>query len=564
MDRTLTPTNAVSRALTEEADGGGAGPPHATRSEQSPSTMRTEWGVNVAGTTISLRLDETGGGMFRRMKRSWAHGLLLKVEPGGTRRWVQQIATRAANCSGGIDGPSCSADRGFCGRSPVRERLQETHPHHGELETTKAGNRQHAGRDARRRLDAHAGREAQHAEQRYHDRQHDFREREIPGEKHRHACEVQPDQNHDEQPPSENRQRAVRSPATPRPHDGECDDYWHDLDDVTNEGSAFEPYDQQRGGEATEAEHHCPLSVPHLSVPLCVRWQAGPGRHWLSRSRSALRVHSVAWLPGAPVARPEQGTLTHVVRKAAAVRRTDVEQGADAELPPPRDTLDSFDTAMPIPAGQPAPNLSVSTWVQGAATNLDQQRGNVVLIEVFQVNCPGCFFTAIPEAIKVHDHFDGQPVTVLGIATAFEDWDKNTLDNLQRLAESGEVIGETRRMLDRAGMLDDGKLRYRIPFPLAMDELDPVTGGPTREQALAAIRPQVSGFDTLPEAHKSQLIDRVTTYLKSREYAPTTFDRYALQGTPSTIIVDKRGTLRGITFGQTGDLAPTIQALLDE
>ena len=171
---------------------------------------------------------------------------------------------------------------------------------------------------------------------------------------------------------------------------------------------------------------------------------------------------------------------------------------------------------MPIPAGQPAPNLSVSAWVQGAATNLDRQRGNVVLIEVFQVNCPGCFFSAIPEAIKVHDHFAGQPVTVIGVATAFEDWDKNTLDNLQRLAETGEVIGETRRMLDRAGMLDDGRLRYRIPFPLAMDELDPVTGSPTREQAVAAIRPQVPVFDTLPEAHKSQLIDRVTTYLKSR------------------------------------------------
>ena len=219
---------------------------------------------------------------------------------------------------------------------------------------------------------------------------------------------------------------------------------------------------------------------------------------------------------------------------------------------------------MPIPAGQPAPNFSVSTWVQGAATNLDQQRGNVVLIEVFQVNCPGCFLTAIPEAIKVHDHFAGQPVTVLGIATAFEDWDKNNLDNLQRLAETGEVIGETRLLLDRAEMLDDGKLRYRIPFPLAMDELIPVAGDPTREQALAVIRPQVPAFDTLPEAHKSQLIDRVTTYLKSREYAPTTFDRYALQGTPSTIVVDKRGTLRGIAFGQPGDLAPTIQALLDE
>ena len=153
---------------------------------------------------------------------------------------------------------------------------------------------------------------------------------------------------------------------------------------------------------------------------------------------------------------------------------------------------------------------------------------------------------------------------MLGIATAFEDWDRNTLDHLQRLAETGEVIGETRRMLDRAGMLDDGRLRYRIPFPLAMDELVPVTGDPVREQAVAAIRPQVPAFDTLPEAHKSQLIDRVTTYLKSRPYAPTTFDRYALHGTPSTILVDRRGTLREITFGQTGDLAPAIQALLDE
>ena len=232
-------------------------------------------------------------------------------------------------------------------------------------------------------------------------------------------------------------------------------------------------------------------------------------------------------------------------------------------VPAPRDNLDTLDTAMPIPAGRPAPNLSISTWVQGAATNLDQQRGNVVLIEVFQVNCPGCFFSAIPEAIKVHEHFAAQPVTVLGVATAFEDWDKNTLDNLQRLAETGEVIGETRRMLDRAGMLDDGRLRYRIPFPLAMDELDPVTGSPTQEKALAAIRPQVPAFDTLPEAHQSQLIDRVTTYLKSREYAPATFDRYALHGTPSTILVDQRGTLRDITFGQVDDLAPTIQALLD-
>lgn len=219
---------------------------------------------------------------------------------------------------------------------------------------------------------------------------------------------------------------------------------------------------------------------------------------------------------------------------------------------------------MPIPVGRAAPDLSVSNWVQGAPTNLDKERGKVVLVEVFQVNCPGCFFTAIPEAIKVHDHFAGQGVTVLGVATAFEDWDRNTLDNLKRLAETGEVIGETRRMLDQARMLDGGKLRYRIPFPLAMDELKPVVGDPAREEILAVIRPQVPQFDVLAPDQQTRLIDRVTAYLRMREYAPTTFDTYALQGTPSAILVDKRGNLRESTFGQTGDLVPKIQALLDE
>lgn len=219
---------------------------------------------------------------------------------------------------------------------------------------------------------------------------------------------------------------------------------------------------------------------------------------------------------------------------------------------------------MPIPPGRPAPPLTVSEWVQGDPTNIDQQHGNVVLIEVIQVNCPGCFFTAIPEAIKVHDHFAGQPVTVLGVATAFEDWDENTLDNLRRLAETGEVIGETRRVLEQARMLDDGRLRYRIPFPLAMDELVPVSGEPTRDQALAAIRPQVPQFDVLPPDQQSQLIERVSAYLAVRQYAPATFDAYALHGTPSTILIDRNGKLRETTFGQTGELAPKVQILLDE
>ena len=52
--------------------------------------------------------------------------------------------------------------------------------------------------------------------------------------------------------------------------------------------------------------------------------------------------------------------------------------------------------------GQQAPNLNVSKWVQGLPTNFDKEKDNVVLVEVFQVNCPGCFMYGIPEAIDIY------------------------------------------------------------------------------------------------------------------------------------------------------------------
>ena len=87
--------------------------------------------------------------------------------------------------------------------------------------------------------------------------------------------------------------------------------------------------------------------------------------------------------------------------------------------------------------GSRVPNFAVSEWVQGAPTNFDQELDHIVLLEVFQVNCPGCFMHAIPEAISVYNKYKDNGVRVLGLATAFEDFDKNTLENLRLLAETG-------------------------------------------------------------------------------------------------------------------------------
>lgn len=215
--------------------------------------------------------------------------------------------------------------------------------------------------------------------------------------------------------------------------------------------------------------------------------------------------------------------------------------------------------------GEKAPNFAVSEWVQGAPTNFDQEKDKIVILEVFQVNCPGCFMHALPEAVNIYNKYKDDGVRVLGIATAFEDFDKNTLDNLKMLVETGEVIGETKSALSTHGQLqDDNKLSYKIPFPLGMDKLTKTTGEINQEKIMQFIHPQIPEFDSQPEEYRNQIIQRVKDYMRSKEYAAETFEKFALQGTPSTIIVDRKGVLRDVSFGQTNHIEPMIQKLLNE
>ena len=214
--------------------------------------------------------------------------------------------------------------------------------------------------------------------------------------------------------------------------------------------------------------------------------------------------------------------------------------------------------------GKIAPNLKVSEWVQGNDTNLDQQRDNVVLVEVFQVNCPGCFMYGIPEAIEIFNKYKSKNVSVLGVATAFEDFDKNTLKNLELLVETGKVIGETEKMLSQYGLLDGDKITYKIPYPIAMDSLIKQSGDVTKENMDSLIKKQIPDFDTQPENYKNEIYDRVKNYFLSKEYSAETFEMYALPGTPSSILIDRKGILRDVSFGQNGSLESKIQNLLNE
>lgn len=97
-------------------------------------------------------------------------------------------------------------------------------------------------------------------------------------------------------------------------------------------------------------------------------------------------------------------------------------------------------------------HLDVSTWLNGQPPSADVLRGKVVLVETFQMLCPGCIAYGLPQAQRVHRLFPRDQVVVLGLHTVFEHHDVMGPDALAVfLAE------------------------YRIPFPVGVDR---ATDGP--------------------------------------------------------------------------------------
>lgn len=218
-----------------------------------------------------------------------------------------------------------------------------------------------------------------------------------------------------------------------------------------------------------------------------------------------------------------------------------------------------------VKPGSPAPELKVSEWVQGGPINLKDYRGKVVVVEVFQVNCPGCFIYGIPEAIDTFQKYKNNDVVVLGLATAFEDFEKNTLENLKLLLKENKVIGETLTTLTyQSKLLNEGKLSYSIPFPVGMDMLVKEKLPIEEKRIMEFVNANVPDFDLYHQKDKEQIISRVKSYLETKPYSPLTFEEYSLRGTPSSMFIDKKGILRETTFGSTGLMATTVEKLLSE
>ncbi|KZC18524.1 MULTISPECIES: alkyl hydroperoxide reductase [Rhodanobacter] len=150
-----------------------------------------------------------------------------------------------------------------------------------------------------------------------------------------------------------------------------------------------------------------------------------------------------------------------------------------------------------------APEWRTSAWLNTPEPlSVAHFRGRVVLLHAFQMLCPGCVAHGIPQAQRVATLFEGAPLAVVGLHTVFE----------HHAAMGPESL--------RAFLHE-----YRVGFPVGIDAPGP-DGDPI----------------------------------------PRTMRAYAMQGTPTAILIDAQGRLRNQVFGQYDDLllGAEIGALLVE
>lgn len=150
-----------------------------------------------------------------------------------------------------------------------------------------------------------------------------------------------------------------------------------------------------------------------------------------------------------------------------------------------------------------APELKIEKWINtDQAQTIEGMQGSVIALHTFQMLCPGCILHGLPQAERLHQFFKPKGLNLIGIHTVFENHPA---------------------MQEHALRVFINEFRYS--FPIAIDKAGTQNNG-----------------------------------------LPQTMQSYGCKGTPSFILIDKKGFIRNHYFGNIEDLliSHEITNLLNE
>ena len=146
------------------------------------------------------------------------------------------------------------------------------------------------------------------------------------------------------------------------------------------------------------------------------------------------------------------------------------------------------------PTPPAAPDWTVSRWFNAdGPLSLQVLRGRVVFLHAFQMLCPACVQHAVPQSLKVAAAFASTDLAVVGLHTVFEHHHAMGPEALQVYLHEN-----------------------RIAYPVGIDAYR--DDDPTRAPL------------------------------------PLTMQAYAMRGTPTLLLIDRKGRLRQQHFGLLDDL----------
>lgn len=180
------------------------------------------------------------------------------------------------------------------------------------------------------------------------------------------------------------------------------------------------------------------------------------------------------------------------------------------------------------------------------------------LLFVFQVNCPGCFLYGIPLVNKIFLQYQNR-MGILGLSTAFEDFEYNNTENTSLLLREKTMVGETKKALAQYG---HEKYPESMDFPVAMDAL--MDGSYPIEKAAAQIASKNHEFASYSKAEQEQILSKIHDYLHELPKASLTFTLNQFRGTPSFVLFDDSYTIITEWFGHKteSDVFSTIETLI--
>ena len=186
-------------------------------------------------------------------------------------------------------------------------------------------------------------------------------------------------------------------------------------------------------------------------------------------------------------------------------------------------------------------HLSIGEKVQGEYTPKA-----INLAFIFQVNCPGCFIYGISTLNMLYEKYQ-QDIGILGISTAFEDFDKNTLANTRLLIETQGLTGETKKYFARKGL---NQYPQKVLFPVFFDHQS------SPKQFLSDLNLDIiqqkltpSINTTTPEV-QADFRQRLIAHYERFPQISHTFSLNQLPGTPTLVIYNQQCEIIHLKFGQ--------------